>query len=39
MVVEVTDVVPDPDLLADGPVNPETARRALAYMDLEPERR
>ena len=36
MVVEVTDSVPDPDSLGEGPVNPETARRALAYMDLEP---
>ncbi|MFN8161263.1 MAG: 3-isopropylmalate dehydratase large subunit [Solirubrobacterales bacterium] len=36
MVVEVTDSVPDPDSLAEGPVNPETARRALAYMDLRP---
>ena len=36
MVVEVTAPVPDPDSLGDGPVNPETARRALAYMDLEP---
>jgi 3-isopropylmalate/(R)-2-methylmalate dehydratase large subunit len=36
MVIEVTESVPDPDSLADGPVNPETARRALAYMDLEP---
>ena len=36
MVVEVTDSVPDPDSLGEGPVNPETAERALAYMDLEP---
>ncbi len=36
MVAEVTDTVPDPDSLAEGPVNPETARRALTYMDLEP---
>ena len=36
MVVEVTDSVPDPDSLGEGPVNPETARRALAYMDLKP---
>ncbi|HSD23455.1 MAG TPA: 3-isopropylmalate dehydratase large subunit, partial [Solirubrobacterales bacterium] len=36
MVVEVTDSVPDPDSLGEGPVDPETARRALDYMDLEP---
>jgi len=36
MVVEVTEGVPDPDSLGDGPINPETARRALTYMDLEP---
>ncbi len=36
MVVEVTDAVPDPESLEDGPVNPETAKRALAYMDLRP---
>ncbi len=36
MVVEVTDSVPDPESLGEGPVNQETARRALAYMDLKP---
>ena len=36
MVVEVTDSVPDPESLGEGPVDPETARRALAYMDLKP---
>jgi 3-isopropylmalate/(R)-2-methylmalate dehydratase large subunit len=35
MVVEVTEVVPDPARL-DGPVDRETAERALAYMALEP---
>jgi 3-isopropylmalate/(R)-2-methylmalate dehydratase large subunit len=36
MVVEVTDSVPDPDTFGEGPVDPEAARRALAYMDLNP---
>jgi len=35
MVVEVTGRVPDPGAL-EGPVDPETAKRALAYMALEP---
>jgi 3-isopropylmalate/(R)-2-methylmalate dehydratase large subunit len=35
MVVEVTEAVPDPAHL-DGPVDRETAQRALAYMALEP---
>jgi 3-isopropylmalate/(R)-2-methylmalate dehydratase large subunit len=35
MVVEVTGSVPDPTRL-DGPVDRETAERALAYMALEP---
>jgi 3-isopropylmalate/(R)-2-methylmalate dehydratase large subunit len=35
MVVQVTESVPDPDSV-EGPVDPETARRALAYMGLEP---
>jgi 3-isopropylmalate/(R)-2-methylmalate dehydratase large subunit len=35
MVVEVTEAVPDPARL-DGPVDRETAQRALAYMALEP---
>ncbi len=35
MVVQVTESVPDPDAI-EGPVDPETARRALAYMGLEP---
>jgi 3-isopropylmalate/(R)-2-methylmalate dehydratase large subunit len=35
MVVEVTGAVPDPASL-EGPVDPDTARRALAYMALEP---
>jgi 3-isopropylmalate/(R)-2-methylmalate dehydratase large subunit len=35
MVVEVTDSVPDPATL-EGPVDCETAERALAYMDLKP---
>ena len=35
MVVQVTESVPDPDAV-EGPVDPETARRALAYMGLEP---
>jgi 3-isopropylmalate/(R)-2-methylmalate dehydratase large subunit len=35
MVVEVTDTVPDPTAL-DGPVDPETAQRALQYMALTP---
>ncbi len=35
MVVEVTGSVPDPASL-EGPVDRETAERALAYMDLEP---
>jgi 3-isopropylmalate/(R)-2-methylmalate dehydratase large subunit len=35
MVVQVTEAVPDPDSV-EGPVDPETARRALAYMGLEP---
>ncbi|KAA0273658.1 MAG: 3-isopropylmalate dehydratase large subunit, partial [Acidobacteria bacterium] len=35
MVVEVTDAVPDPATL-EGPVDAETAERALAYMALEP---
>jgi 3-isopropylmalate/(R)-2-methylmalate dehydratase large subunit len=35
MVVEVTGAVPDPARL-DGPVDRETAERALAYMGLEP---
>jgi 3-isopropylmalate/(R)-2-methylmalate dehydratase large subunit len=35
MVVEVTDTVPDPASL-EGPVNPETAKRALEYMALSP---
>jgi 3-isopropylmalate/(R)-2-methylmalate dehydratase large subunit len=35
MVVEVTDRVPDPASI-EGPVDPETAQRALAYMALEP---
>jgi 3-isopropylmalate/(R)-2-methylmalate dehydratase large subunit len=35
MVVEVTDSVPDPAAI-EGPVDPETAQRALAYMALEP---
>jgi 3-isopropylmalate/(R)-2-methylmalate dehydratase large subunit len=35
MVVEVTDSVPDPASI-EGPVDPETAQRALAYMALEP---
>ncbi len=34
MVVEVTDSVPEPESL-DGPVDADTARRALAYMGLE----
>jgi 3-isopropylmalate/(R)-2-methylmalate dehydratase large subunit len=33
MVVEVTDVVPDPAAM-DSPADRETAERALAYMDL-----
>jgi 3-isopropylmalate/(R)-2-methylmalate dehydratase large subunit len=33
MVVEVTDVVPDPTAM-DSPVDREAAERALAYMDL-----
>jgi 3-isopropylmalate/(R)-2-methylmalate dehydratase large subunit len=33
MVVEVTDVVPDPTAM-DSPADRETAERALAYMDL-----
>jgi 3-isopropylmalate/(R)-2-methylmalate dehydratase large subunit len=33
MVVEVTDVVPDP-VAMDSPADRETAERALAYMDL-----
>jgi 3-isopropylmalate/(R)-2-methylmalate dehydratase large subunit len=33
MVVEVTDVVPDPTQM-DSPADRETAERALAYMDL-----
>jgi 3-isopropylmalate/(R)-2-methylmalate dehydratase large subunit len=35
MVVEVTDSVPDPAAL-EGPVDRETAERALAYMALKP---
>ncbi|HXE98720.1 MAG TPA: 3-isopropylmalate dehydratase large subunit [Solirubrobacterales bacterium] len=35
MVVEVTEAVPDPARL-EGPVDRETAERALAYMELEP---
>jgi 3-isopropylmalate/(R)-2-methylmalate dehydratase large subunit len=35
MVVEVTDSVPDPAAIV-GPVDPETAERALRYMDLRP---
>ena len=35
MVVEVTDVVPDPAAL-DSPADRESAERALAYMALEP---
>lgn len=35
MVVEVTGEVPDPARL-EGPVDRETAKRALAYMDLRP---
>jgi 3-isopropylmalate/(R)-2-methylmalate dehydratase large subunit len=35
MVIEVTDSVPDPAAI-DGPVDPETAERALRYMDLRP---
>jgi 3-isopropylmalate/(R)-2-methylmalate dehydratase large subunit len=35
MVAEVTDAVPDPASI-EGPVDPETAQRALAYMALEP---
>ena len=35
MVTEVASVVPDPNSV-DGPVEPETAKRALSYMALEP---
>jgi 3-isopropylmalate/(R)-2-methylmalate dehydratase large subunit len=35
MVIEVTGSVPDPASL-EGPVDRETAERALAYMDLDP---
>ncbi len=36
MVCEVTDTVPDPAALGEGPVDAETAERALSYMALEP---
>ncbi|MEO7198399.1 MAG: aconitase family protein, partial [Solirubrobacterales bacterium] len=36
MVAEVASAVPDPASLSEGPVDPETAERALTYMALEP---
>jgi 3-isopropylmalate/(R)-2-methylmalate dehydratase large subunit len=36
MVTEVANAVPEPAALAEGPVDPESAERALAYMALEP---
>jgi len=36
MVTEVAGRVPDPLAIGEGPVDPESAERALAYMALEP---